>query len=194
MAFQDIVKQNRSYRRFDQNARMDAKTLEGLVDLARHSASGANKQPLKYVLVNDPAVCGQVNETLGWAAYLKDWKGPEEGERPSAYVVIAGDKNISDNFFCDHGIAAQTMLLGAVEKGYGGCILASINRKKLADVLNLPGHLEILLVIALGKPAEKVEVVPVKDGDIKYWRGDDDVHRVPKRSLEELIYARFTAG
>lgn len=194
MTLRDLVVNNRSYRRFDQSVPMGMQLLEDLVDLARHTASGANKQPLKYVLVNDPATCAEVYDTLGWAAYLKDWKGPDEGQRPAAYIVITGDKNISDNYFCDHGIASQTMLLGAVEQGFGGCILASINRKKLTAALDLPEHLEILLVLALGKPAEKVEIVPMEGGDVKYWRSEDDVHRVPKRSLDELIYSRFTAG
>lgn len=193
MGLRDLVLKNRSYRRFDQGVPMDMEVLEGMVDLARHTASGANKQPLKYALVNDPETGAKVFETLGWAAYLKDWKGPGKGQRPVAYIVIMGDRNISDNFGCDHGIAAQTMLLGAVEKGFGGCILATINHKKLRNILELPEHLEILLMLALGKPAEKVEIVDIKDGDIKYWRGKDDVHRVPKRSLEELIYARFPA-
>jgi nitroreductase len=193
MALRDLVVKNRSYRRFDQSAPMSMETLEELVDLARHVASGANKQPLKYVLVNDPGVCADVFETLGWAAYLKDWKGPAEGERPAAYVLIAGDRNISDNFYCDHGIAAQTILLGAVEKGFGGCILASINKKKLTAALDLPEHLDILLMLAMGEPAEEVVIEPVEEGDIKYWRSPDDVHHVPKRSLEELVYARFPA-
>lgn len=191
MPLRDLVVNNRSYRRFDEDSPVSMETLEELADLARYVASGANKQPLKYVLVNDPAVNEKLFETLGWAAYLKDWKGPEQGERPTAYILIAGDKNISDNFFCDHGIAAQTILLGAVEKGYGGCILASINKKKAAAALELPENLEILLMLALGKPAEKVVVEPVKDGDIKYWRSEDQVHHVPKRSLDELVHARF---
>ena len=126
---------------------------------------------------------------LGWAGYLQDWPGPKEGERPTGYIIILGDKSIKQSFGCDHGIAAQSILLGAVEKGYGGCMLASVNeREKLSASLELPDNLLILLVIALGVPKESVVIDPLgADGDIKYWRDDDGVHHVPKRSLDELI-------
>jgi nitroreductase len=123
-----------------------------------------------------------------WAGYLTDWSGPAEGEKPSAYMVILGDKNIAESFSCDHGIAAQSIMLGAVEKGLGGCIIASINKKELTRVLNIPSHYEILLVLALGKPSETVVIENVEsDGDIKYWRDSDDIHHVPKRLLDDLI-------
>jgi len=125
---------------------------------------------------------------LGWAGYLKDWPGPARGERPSAYIIMLNDTTITTNYFCDHGIAAQSILLGAVEKGLGGCIIASVNKAKLAEELGIPGRLEILQVIALGEPKEKVVLEKVKDdGDIKYWRDKDQVHHVPKRSLDDII-------
>ena len=126
---------------------------------------------------------------LGWAGYLKDWSGPIEGERPTGYIIILGDKSIKQSFGCDHGIAAQSILLGAVEKGLGGCMLASVDRREdLMVELGLPDNLLILLVLALGKPKETVVIDPLpEDGDIKYWRDAQGVHHVPKRSLEELI-------
>ena len=126
---------------------------------------------------------------LGWAGYLKDWSGPIEGERPTGYIIILGDKSIKQSFGCDHGIAAQSILLGAVEKGLGGCMLASVDRREdLMVELGLPDNLLILLVLALGKPKETVVIDPLpEDGDIKYWRDAEGVHHVPKRSLEELI-------
>ena len=126
--------------------------------------------------------------SLGWAAYLKDWPGPEPGERPAAYIVILGDRNISKEFGVDHGIAAQSILLGARDVGLAGCMLGSINRKELRSVLDLPAHLNILLVLALGKPKEEIVLEEVgPDGNIRYWRDDKAVHHVPKRSLSEII-------
>jgi hypothetical protein len=110
------------------------------------------------------------------------------GERPAAYIIILGDTNLKQSFGCDHGIAAQSILLGATEKGLGGCTLASIQRQALSLALTIPNHYEILLVIALGKPKETVVIEEVgPTGDIKYWRDTADIHHVPKRSLDDLI-------
>ena len=183
-----LVKQNRSYRRFRESVKIERETLRECIELARLSASGANAQPLKYVISNDPTTNAKVFATLSWAGYMPDWPGPSEGERPSAYVVILLDTQLRKDAGCDHGIVSQSILLGAVEKGLGGCILGSIRRQDLSEALLLPSHFEILLVLALGKPAETVRVEKVgADGDIKYWRDEDGVHHVPKRTLDELI-------
>jgi nitroreductase len=186
--FRDLVLRNRSYRRFDQSVRVAAATLRELADLARLTPSAANKQPLKYVLVSSEEACAKVYPTLGWAGYLKDWDGPVEGERPTAYVVQLLDTTIAANANVDPGIAAQTLLLGAVEKGLGGCIIATVRREDLTEALDIPVQYEILYVIALGKPVETVVVDPVgEDGSIKYWRDADQVHHVPKRELKDVI-------
>lgn len=184
----DLVLQNRSYRRFHQEVAIDRKTLLELVDLARLSASSANRQPLKYILSSEPGRNALIFHTLTWATYLKDWDGPAEGERPSAYVIILGDTSITTSFSCDHGIAAQSITLGATERGLGGCMITSIQREKLRSALKIPEHLEILLAIALGKPAETVMLEPMGvDEDFKYWRDTEGRHHVPKRPLEDLI-------
>lgn len=186
--FRDLVLANRSYRRFLESEPIDEQTLRELVDLARCTAAGANLQSLKYILSWTPERNAIIYQTLGWAGYLTEWPGPAEGERPSAYVVVLGDTSVSKNHFCDHGIASQTILLGAVEKGLGGCMFGSIDRDKLRKHLSIEEHFEILLVIALGKPAEKVVLEPLgPDGSIKYYRDEEGVHHVPKRSLDEII-------
>jgi nitroreductase len=186
--FKDLILNNRSYRRFDSTVSVSEEILLELIELARLSPSGANRQPLKYYLSSQPELNQLIFPHLAWAAYLTDWPGPEEEERPTAYIVILGDKKITTSFGCDHGIAAQSILLGAVEKGFGGCMIGSIDRKSLKKALNLSDNLEILLVIALGKPLETVILESVgADGVVKYWRDDQQQHHVPKRSLEELI-------
>jgi nitroreductase len=187
MKLKDIVSKTRSYRRFDESYRIDYKALEELVELARLSASGANRQPLKYLIYSSPEDCARVFPSVVWAAYLKDWDGPEPGERPSGYIVILGDKTISEGFGVDHGIAAQSIMLGATEAGLGGCMIASIKREQLRSELKIPDRFEILLILALGKPVEKVIIDDIKDGDVKYWRDGDKNHHVPKRPLNELL-------
>jgi nitroreductase len=192
MNIKSLIQKNRSYRRFHQEKSISKETLVDLVDLARLSASGANLQPLKYMLSYTQERNEKIFPTLAWAGYLKDWTGPKEGERPSAYIIILGDSTITKSFGCDHGIAAQSILLGAVKKGWGGCILGSIQRKELRKKLRIPSHYEILLVIALGRPAEKVKIETSRDnGDIKYWRDEKGVHHVPKRSLGKIIITNY---
>jgi len=187
MNIKELIQKNRSYRRFDQARPIDSKTLESLVDLARLSPTGANRQPLKYLIYNTPADCEKIFPALVWAGYLKEWKGPEDGEKPSGYIIVLGDKTITEEFGVDHGIAAQSIMLGATEAGFGGCIIASIKRGDLRNQLKIPYKFEILLVLALGKPVENVILESIKDDDVKYWRDNEKNHHVPKRSLNDLI-------
>ncbi len=187
MDIKSLIKKNRSYRRFNQQRHVTTETLKKLVDLARLSASARNQQSLKYVLSNKPELNSKIFDCLAWAGYLKNWNGPADGEKPAAYIVILNDTHISANHYCDEGIAAQSILLGAVEQNLGGCIIAAIDKPKLNIILQLPKHLDILLVIALGEPAEDVIIENIKNDDFKYWRSNDGVHHVPKRGLDEII-------
>lgn len=188
----ELIVRNRSYRRFDESVKVELETLRELVELARLSASAANKQPLKYILSCEPDTNGSIFPHTRWAGYLADWPGPAEGERPTAYIVILGDTTISKSFGCDHGIAAQSIMLGATERGLGGCMIGAIDRPALREALSIPDRYEILLILALGKPAEKVVLEDVgADGDIRYYRDEQDVHHVPKRTLDELIVKEY---
>lgn len=184
----DLVMGNRSYRRFYQEHSIDRETLTELVELARFSAAATNRQPLKYILTCEPEKNALIFQHLAWAAALKDWPGPSEGERPSAYITILLDKEIGESAGCDHGIAAQSILLGAREKGLGGCMLAAIKRDPFREDMKIPERYDILLVIALGKPKEEVVIEDLKPGgDFNYWNDENGVHHVPKRTLDELI-------
>ncbi len=183
----DLILKNRSYRRFYQDEAVELETLRELVDLARLSPSARNAQPLKYFLSNSPEINAKIFPHLSWAGYLKDWPGPEKGEQPSAYIVVLNDTDISANYFCDDGIATQSILLGAVEKGLGGCIIGSLNRLQLQRELRLSDNLKIVHIIALGKPKEEVKIEAMKEDGIKYWRDVQQVHHVPKRNLNDII-------
>ncbi|MBU2534617.1 MAG: nitroreductase family protein [Chloroflexota bacterium] len=186
--FNDLVRRNRCYRRFYEDVEISIDTLKELVDLARLSATGGNKQPLKFYLSCDPDRNSKIFPLLTWAGALPDWPGPSEGERPSAYIIILGDTEVSKSFGIDHGIAAQTILLGATEVGFGGCMLGSIRKDEAQKLLNVPSRYEILLTIALGKPKERVVIDTMKPGDdTKYWREKDSTHHVPKRSSEDIL-------
>lgn len=188
----DLVRQNRSCRRFHQDHRVDPQTLRALVDLGRLSASGANLQPLKYLISCRPEENEVIFSSLAWAGYLKDWPGPAEGEKPAAYILILADGRISSDPGCDHGIAAQSILLGARELGLAGCLIGTIRRKQLREQLKIASRYEILLAVAIGKAKEEVVIEPLHEGEsVKYWRDSDGVHHVPKRMLEDLIVEAF---
>ncbi len=196
MQIEELVRKNRSCRRFYEDNRIEKETLNTLVNLARLSASAANRQPLKFILSYDGQTNARIFPLLGWAGYLTDWPGPAEGERPAAYIVITGDTRIAENFWCDHGIASQSILLGAREMGLAGCMIGAFNESRLREALAVPGHLKILLVLALGKPRETAVIEDVgPDGDIRYWRDETGRHHVPKRALPDIIIdASQTAG
>jgi len=185
----DLVSRNRSYRRFREATAIELTTLRALVELARMSASARNLQPLRYVLCCEPVTNARIFGCLAWAGYLTEWPGPGEGERPTGYIVVLSDRTLSQTYAgVDAGLAMQNLLLGAVERGLGGCIIASVRRDALRTILDIPEQFEILYVVALGEPSETVtleEVGPA--GDVKYWRDRESVHHVPKRRLADVI-------
>ena len=184
----DLILQNRSRRRFYQEVTIEHKTLRDLIDLARCSASAANRQPLKYILSCDPEKNAQIFPHIGWVRALKDWPGPVEGERPSAYIIILLDTEISKYAGCDHGIAAQSIFLGASERGLGGCMHGSAKKEELSKALGILPRYETLLGLSLGKPKEEVVLETTgPDGNFNFWRDSDSVYHVPKRRLDDII-------
>jgi nitroreductase len=185
--FEDLIVRNRSYRRFRQSPAIDAATIRRLVDIARRTPSGTNRQPLKYIVVAGPERCARLFRFLKWAVWLK-WNGPAEGERPTGYVIVLCDKEIAKDPGADLGIACQSMLLAAVEKGFGGCMLGNIDRDGIREEFKIPERFDIALVVALGTPGETCVLEDAKPGgDLKYYRDAQDVHHVPKRPLDEVI-------
>ncbi len=179
----DIVKQARSYRRFNQEP-ISMEQLQDLVGLARFAPSGANSQPIRYVLINDKEMCAGIFPSLAWAGALTDWDGPSEGERPVAYILLVAERPATINT----GIAAQTIVLGAMEQGIGACMIGALKRDQVAETVNLNAGYKIELIIALGYPGETIVIDDVRHGSkLAYYRDDQDVHHVPKIILDDMI-------
>jgi nitroreductase len=182
----ELVKQARSIRRFVEADPIPADEVRRLVDIARCVPSASNAQPLRYRLVTEPAERANVFPHLKWASALKYWIGPKEGERPTAYILIAVKRGKQVD--CDLGIAAQTIQLAATAAGYGACMLGAIDREALRRAFRLGTDMEVALVIALGRPGEKVVLEDLApDSPSAYWRSPDEVHHVPKRRLEDVL-------
>ncbi|SEW23838.1 nitroreductase family protein [[Clostridium] fimetarium] len=182
----ELVLKNRSYRRFYEDKKISMDTLKELVEIAHNTPSAANKQPLRYKLVNDETGNDKVFECLGWAGYFKDWDGPLKGERPTGYVIMITKSGANSSW--DEGIAGQTMLLAATQMGMGGCFIGNVDREKLAKIIELPQDMIIKLVIAFGYPKEEVVLEEIlSDGDYKYYRDENQVHHVPKVKVEDIV-------
>ncbi len=181
----DLIRQNRSFRRFSQDVKPTEDDLRAMIDGARLSPSAGNLQRLLFTPVTDAALCHAVFDTLTFAAYFGGWK-PAECERPTAYIVIWAKSEPDTNMAIDVGIAAQSILLTAREMGFGGCIFRSINRPELCLALSKDKYVPCV-VIALGRPGEAVMITDIKNGDVKYYRDGSDTHCVPKRTLDDVI-------
>jgi nitroreductase len=184
--FADLVKRARSCRRYAEADAIPAQVVRDLVDVVRLVPSAGNQQPLRYRIVTESAERQRLFAHLKWAGALKDWGGPKEGERPTGYVIILTPAG--KNAAVDVGIAAQTMQLAAASLGYGACMLGAIDRAAIHMAFDLPKELEVQLVVALGRVGEKIvlEKMP-ESGNHAYWRTADQVHHVPKRSLDEVL-------
>ena len=183
----ELIKKTRSYRRFDSKREVSRDELYEMVEAARCSGSAANRQRIRFSLVNDKATCDKIFPNVAFAGYLKEWAGPAPDERPMAYIVMmCREEEIDVSLAMDMGIAAQSILLTATEMGLGGCMIRSFKKAKIEEILGKSGY-NAAFVIALGAPTERVYLTSVKDGDIKYFRDENDDHAVPKFSLDELI-------
>ncbi len=195
MTFREMVEKNRSWRGFDESRIITREELLELADCARLTASGANRQPLRYDLIEQKEDVKAVLALTRWAAALPERHLPDPGKGPTAFVVLLQETEwVREAAACqrDVGIAAQTLLLAAVEKGLGGLMIGNFDRAALAAERRYPEHLVPQLVIALGKPAETIVLTEVgPDGSTAYWRDDQDVHYVPKRRLEDVVVPDF---
>lgn len=188
----EAVIRARSARAFDEKQKVTKGALEEMIDCARLCPSAANLQPLKYRLILKKNEIEKLMPLTKWAAYFKDIKLPPKGNNPTAFIIILHDESIAPQnkmSQIDIGICAQTINLAAREKGYGACMLGGFEPEKISKAFELPENLSPALIIALGVPAEKEAIISSSESPdgIKYFRGEDGVHYVPKRPIDEII-------
>ncbi len=187
----ELIQKRRTIRRFEQKP-VPKDLLERCVNAARIGPSGANLQPLEYIVVSEPEQCQRVFPHTAWAGYLPDWS-PSPEERPTAYIFILTNRNVRASAPMDVGIAAQSITLVALAEGVGSCMIGSLDHKALRQVLAVPQHCDISLAVALGYPAEQPQMVEVTGDSIKYYRDEDGILKVPKRALEDVLHwQRYT--
>lgn len=183
-----LLIKNRSIRRFDHSKKIPTETLKNIIELTRFCASGRNAQAIRYKIVNDETSCAQLYPQLAWAGYYSDWAGPDEGERPVAYLIQCLDTTIVSNPLCDDGLHLEAITLGATAVGISTCIIKAFNAEKVAQTLSIPSKIKPLYVVALGYAAEIARIVGMpENGDYRYFRNQYDEQCVPKRKLDDLI-------
>lgn len=189
--FKDLVRANRSCRGYDESRRITREELLELVDCARLTASSVNQQPLRYYLAWEKEEVDRIQSMTRWAGKLPRMELPHKGMRPTAFIVICQDLDVSESlarFQKDVGIAAQTILLAATEMGLGGCMIGNFGANAVRQGLGLPENQAPVLIVAIGKPAEKIVLTEAGTGEsTDYYRDEKDVHYVPKRRLEDII-------
>ncbi len=183
----DLLYKARSYRNFDPSHKYTAQVMKELINLCRFTPSTSNRQSVKFAFACDDKLCAEVFPLLRWAGYLTE-KPPYYGNVPSAYILLCCDLNIAEKpIEIDVGICAQTLVLGAMEKGIGACMIGSFDKEEMSALFGLSENLYPRLIIALGEPNEKIVITDAVQGDIKYYRDKDRTHFVPKRPLDEIL-------
>jgi len=186
MKVNEAIKGRRSIRKFKDEP-VSYSELEDLIEAARVAPSAANRQPLEYLIVDDPELEKEIFRYTEWAGYV-EWD-PSFEERPRAYILVLIDEdNESEWYKYDAGLAIENICLAAVAKGLGTCILGAIDREAIAEILKIPDGKTVDLAVAIGVPDQKAEIDDSRDEDIKYWVDKDDKFHVPKRDLEEFLY------
>lgn len=192
-AYKDLVAKARSYRRFKEDLPVGADLLTDIVDTARLVPSVRNAQPLRYAVSASKGMNERIFPHLQWAAALKDWPGPMEGERPTGYIIIGCASAVVKISRTDLGIAAQTVQLGLADQGIACCMLANINAEVIHELIGFPDDISVMLVIAVGYPGETVLLEPLPaDGNPSYWHDTEGRHHVPKRALKDILLKTFS--
>ena len=188
--FKELVYNTRSHRAFNEDRKITRDELLSFVDLARHTSYAMNLQPLKFRLVYEKKELDDTLAVTAWGGALPELELPPKGKAPTAFIIICHDTAIapqSPSHFVDVGIAAQTIMLAACEAGLHGCMLGSAKADGLRAALSLPENVIPVLTIALGDGLDDIHMIDAKNGEIKYFRDENNTHFVPKRPLEEII-------
>lgn len=190
MDIMELLAGRRTYRRFLQKP-VPAGVVADMVEAVRLSSCGANRQAIRLVVVQSPAMVAKVQPLVKWAAYLPPEQGvPKPGEQPVLFVAVVQDASIPGDKDTDAGIALANLTLAAWAKGVGSCIMGAIDRPRLTELLGLSENETLHSMVALGYPAHASRVVPLTEATgVKYYLDENRDYCVPKRAAADI--ARF---
>lgn len=181
----DLLLRNRSHRGYLKDYVVKREELERIVAVNTKLASGCNRQVLRFRLVTRDTGAEKVLSNIKLGAALPELHLPFPGTEPEAFIVVCSTMEENKLVDIDLGISAQSMLLKAVETGLNGLIIGAFNKERVRQELDLP--YDPLLIVAIGKGTEKIELVPISEGESHAYYRHDGVHYVPKVKLADLI-------
>lgn len=188
----DLVDKTRTIRRFDTSKSITGGDLMYILECARRVASAGNLQRLRYMIIDGEEARAAFSE-ISLGGLLPPEKKPTRDVAPVSYVVISSyDASPDANLLIDVGISAEAVVLSARERGIGACMIRNF---KSEYFMGSDGSMPLypILVIALGYPLEDARIVDVgEDGELKYYKGENGVNIVPKRTLSSLIVQKTT--
>lgn len=186
MSLYNLIVSRRSIRQFRPEP-VSQEILRDVVNAGRLAPSAANRQPLKFIVVDEESKRKQLFPCLKWAGYIVPEGNPKPGQEPRAYVVVLVNTEIREKGFeWDSGAAIENMILAAWEKGIGSCWIISVDKARVKTVLNIPASYKVDSVIAFGYPAEAPVIEDLEDS-VKYWKDEQGYLHVPKRKLADVI-------
>lgn len=181
---ESLLKRNRSFRGYDRSVEVSEAQLLEMVKTVTWVASGMSAQPLRFRLVTGDEA-NNIHPLVKLGAALPEEHLPHPGEEPSAYIVICSTVEENKIVDMDLGIAAQSILLKATEMGLGGIFILNFKADAVQTALSL--QMKPLAVLGIGKPAERIFLMPCHEGDSLAYYRKDGVHYVPKIKVEDLI-------
>jgi nitroreductase len=191
----EAVTKRRSIRQF-KDIPITYDVLVKCVNAARLAPTASNYQLCEYVIVDDEWLLPQVLDAINILSGVpKPKDGWSPGSRPKAYIITlvnttleveTGAARTNTNY--DVGLAAENIVLVALEQGLGSCIMTSFDRDKLRQALNIPHKYDIAMVLALGFPDES-PVIEVATDSTKRWIDSQGVSHIPKRRLEDITHS-----
>lgn len=185
----ELLIKARSCRSFVPNKQVAYDDIVKMINNARICSATRNSQPLKYKILHSESEVGEFMPITYWAKSL-GIKLPPDGHEPTAFIILFHDEEIvpfQSIYYKDVGICAEAITLTATELGLGSCMIGSFDAEKTKEIFSLRDSLMPVLCIALGYADETAIIEDALDGEIKYYRDENNVHHVPKRPLEEII-------
>jgi FMN reductase [NAD(P)H] len=187
MELMDLIRTNRTYRRFKQTAVSDEIIAE-VLEAARNAASAANRQPLSYVVVKSQKKVEEVFALTKWAGYLPPEQGqPKKGEEPVLFIGVVENTDINKNCDTDAGLAIANMRIAAWAHGVGSCIIGACNKPELSRMFGLTQNQVLHTVIAFGYPSHASSIEDMKNDDVKYYLDGNRNYVVPKRRIDDVV-------
>ena len=160
----DCIKKRYSVRKFLDKP-VEQEKIDILLEAARLAPSASNKQTWHFVVIRDKEKRKQLTGICRGQSFVS--------EAPITIAVC--NTNLDYIMTCgqkapviDGAIAAEHIVLQAVELGLGSCWIGAFYHDKMAELINLPQNYEIIGLLPIGYPAVE--------------KGDRDL-----KSIEEIV-------